>query len=727
MNPEFRRILTAMVIALGAFFVVRLALERFMPPPEKPPGPSTQQPGYVSPTPPPSAPQATPSTRSAPGIASTGPSAPLTVAAGSDTAPLTLGGGENDALRLELHPRGGGLGRMWLYDHSADGEFVYKAEATQNEPYELLRLVGDENQPLLSFLTQRVWISEYDNQYWDLGSQLWEVAEQSNERVVFETALRDADGRDVLRLTKTYALQADKPVLDLTLAVGNAGERPLTIWIDQDGPLGIKKENLQYDMRALLTTQFREGTVHLNKGYKHADLKKAMEAGTPPALVAADQGPFLWTALCNKYFAVYTRPLPRDGTFQEYVSAVTGVLGSLRSTDEDGDLVARLTMKPVTLDPGTTAKYPLEIYAGPKHVDYLVQVNPDYSDSTKLYYQVAQSADSRCCTFCAPAWLRELMVWLLDKIHLIVRNYGVAIIILVIIVRGILHPLAVFQQKSMYKMQEAMGRIQPRMAAIKEKYANDRTRQNQEMMKIWGEEGVNPAGQFVTFLPMMLQMPILIALWTALNTHVALRHSPFCLWITDLSAPDALFTFEPGITIPILGHLPGIGGWFSNIPSFNVLPIMMGVSMWLQQKYMPKPHMQAKLDATKNETSNKPKSGMSPQDQMRQQQMMMYMMSIMFPLMFYYWPSGLNLYWFATNVFGIGESLLIRRQIEREKERRKQLGPPPPKKPGMMSRFFKQMAARAEELQKKADDLSQLEEQRKRQDKQARKAQKRKK
>ena len=228
-------------------------------------------------------------------------------------------------------------------------------------------------------------------------------------------------------------------------------------------------------------------------------------------------------------------------------------------------------------------------------------------------------------------------------------------------------------------------------------------------MKLYSEEGVNPMGTFVGMLPLFIQMPILVALWTGLNTDIALRHAPFDgWWIRDLAAPDALIAFSSPITIPILGQLPLLGWMFQGIPSINVLPIFMGISMWLQQKYMPKPGMQAKLDAAKQKPAAERKAGqMTPEDQLRQQQMMAYMMTFMFPLMFYYMPAGLNLYWMATNVFGIFESLIIRKQIKEEKERSEREGPKPrQKKPGWFSRMLKGMAERAEDLQRKADALS---------------------
>ncbi|MEW6253664.1 MAG: membrane protein insertase YidC, partial [Planctomycetota bacterium] len=303
-----------------------------------------------------------------------------------------------------------------------------------------------------------------------------------------------------------------------------------------------------------------------------------------------------------------------------------------------------------------------------------------------------QSADQSC--FCTVMWLQDLMVWLLHNIYLLVRNYGVAIMILVLLVRGLLHPLAVWQQKNMFRMQESMARIQPKMEALKERYANDKVKLQQETMKLWSDEGVNPMASVFSMLPMLIQMPILIALWSALNTDVSLRHEPFDgWWIRDLSAPDALVTFAQPLVIPFLE-------W--HIYSLNLLPLLMGVSMLLQQKYMPKPRPAV------SPTAHRPKrpGAMTPEQTMRQQQIMIGMMSVLFPIMLYNQPSGLNLYWMSSNIVGIFESLRIRKQIHEERERRAREGPPQPRLPGPVARFFRRLAAQAEELQKKADELA---------------------
>jgi len=713
MQSDTRRIMMAMFIAMAVLLAYNYLVNRFFPPRQQPAQVATTQPETAAPASGPVLAEAPEGAQPAPGPApATAPRAELAFTSNADTTPLTLGGETGDALRITLNPRSAGLATLEFFARNKKGRFVHRTKPDEEAPYQLLAPLDDGTRMHYSFATARIWIEEYAR-HWSLADVVWTVIEQSPRRAVFATTLGSgAPGGELLRLTKTYTLHPNKPVIDLELQIENAGGSPLKLTVEQDGPLGIRQENQQYDMRRLLGAQMTTSGIQLGRGYVYSDLQKATQRGEPVRLVAPEKGPLLWAALANKYFAVFTRPLPLTGAAQDYVIAATGQVAApdLLTDPADllarGDLVARLATRPMVVTPGGVLRFPFEIYAGPKDAEHLEQVNPVYADKTKLYYQLAQSADTRC--FCTFLWLEELMVWLMEKIHLLVRNYGVVIMILVVIIRGLLHPLSVWQQKSMFRMQESMARIQPKMDAIKERYANDKVRLNQEMMKVWGEEGVNPAASMVSFLPLFIQMPILVALWTALNTNVNLRHAPFDgWWIVDLSAPDAFLTFNPPVTIPILGQIPLLGSVFSNIVSLNLLPIVMGLGMWLQQKYMPKPHMKAKLDAARQQAAagSKPKSGMSPEDQLRQQQIMAYMMAILMPLLFYKMPSGLNLYWLATTVFGIGESLIIRKQIAEEKARREREGPRPPRG-GIISRFFKHVAAQAEQLQKKADELA---------------------
>jgi YidC/Oxa1 family membrane protein insertase len=720
MDNDFRRVLTAMLVALGLFLAYQFIINRIYPPRPHAPAPAATTP-VAAPAPPTSSgPTASgPAALSVPATTNaSGPAAAFTLAAGDELGGLTLGGRDGDALKVELTPQGAALSSLYLFAKNAKGRFVHRQGVHDDNPYPLLSPITEGGADYYSFDTYRVWIKEY-NRNWLLGDLLWQIGAHDAEAATFTTALRDENGRDVLRFRKTYRLRDKQPVFDLELSVENASGTPLTVWVDQDGPTGVPAEGMQYDLRQVLVAQRRNGSTEL-KGLSHdALLKPAQSGAEAPALLVPDKGPVVWTAAANKYFGVFTHPVPVSGSLENYIAAITGVV-STTAGEHKGDLVARLVTKAVVLPPDGQARYPFEVYAGPKDATYLQKIDPRYADSMALYFNLAQSADRRCaCTF---QWLQDLMVWLLEKIFFFVRNYGVAIMILVVIVRTLLHPLSVWQQKSMFRMQEAMAKIQPKINEIKERFANDKVRLNQETMKLFAEENVNPAANFVSFIPMFIQMPILVALWTALNIDVNLRHAPFDgWWITDLSAPDAFIQFDSPRSVPILGDLPLVGALFRNYASINILPILMGVSMWLQQKYMPKPqHVQAKLDAARKPATATGRAGMTPEEQLRQQQIMSYMMAVMFPLMFYSMPSGLNLYWMATNVYGIIESLIIRKQINEEKRKRELAGPvaPRPRKgPGLIARLLQNMASQAEVLQRKADELSRAEESKRKDDK----------
>jgi YidC/Oxa1 family membrane protein insertase len=727
MDNEARRIVFALFVAMAVFLAYQYIVREFFPPP--PPGPVATE---TTPPAPETAPASGPVAATSPTV--TGTTAPTAVAtpatrnyaftSAANLEPIELGGRTGDALRLELRPRGAAIATLQLYAQDQKGRFVHRTTPHENAPYQLLSPVDDGQRDYGSFATSRIWIEQRGdetwNQSWPLDNLTWMVVEKSPDKAVFTTTLGTGEpGGELLRLTKRFTLRPGKPIFDLELTLDNISTTPLKVRVEQDGPLGLQQQDQQTDMRKLLTAQRTASGVEMGKGHAHADLQKASADPNVGyvALIRPDKGAFLWTALADKYFAVYTRPLPPPGSEADPVAGVNGLVAAPHAlaqpgdTLAKGDLLARLVTKSALVPAGASLKYPFEIYAGAKDAETVGAADPAYADPQQLHYQIAKSADLSC--FCGFLWLQNLMTWLLDRIHLFVRNYGIAIIILVIIVRTLLHPLSVWQQKSMFRTQEAMARVQPKIAEIKEKYANDKVKQNQETMRLFHEEGVNPAGGFVSMLPMFIQMPILVALWSALNTDVHLRHAPFDgWWIVDLSAPDALLTFDPPLTVPILGQLPLLGSVFGGVTSFNLLPLLLALVMYLQMKYMPKPQMPARQAAGR---PGKASSGMTAEDQARQQKMMAWMMVVLFPLMFYKMPSGLNLYWFASNIFGIGESLIIRKQINEERRRRELAGPQPrkPKSSGLVSRFFKHVVEQAEQLQHKADSITKPDELRK--------------
>ncbi len=204
--------------------------------------------------------------------------------------------------------------------------------------------------------------------------------------------------------------------------------------------------------------------------------------------------------------------------------------------------------------------------------------------------------------------------WLLEKIYLVVKNYGLAIIILTIIIKIILFPLT---QSSM-KSQQKMSKLQPKIKELQEKYKDKPELLNRETMNLYKKEKINPLGGC---LPMLLQMPILFSMYYFLNQMVALKGASF-LWIKDLSAPDAVFNF--GFTVPIL-----------NMSSLNILPIIMVLTQVLSSLLMP--------DLKTN----------------KQAQLMVWGMPIFFFFIFYNVSSGLVLYWTVMNILNLAQQMVL--------------------------------------------------------------------
>ena len=215
-------------------------------------------------------------------------------------------------------------------------------------------------------------------------------------------------------------------------------------------------------------------------------------------------------------------------------------------------------------------------------------------------------------------WLCYPLVWVLNLFNGWIPNFGVAIILLTILVRLLFWPLTRKSTEGMKKMQE----LQPLMKEIQTKYKDNPQRLQQETWQLYREKKVNPMS---SCLPMLIQIPVFIALFNVLRSAVELRYAPF-LWIADLSEPEGLFA-----------------SWFP-FGGLNLLPILMAVSTALQSYFTPS-------------TGDK-----------KQQQMMMVMMPAMMLIMFYSFPSALSLYWFLSNIFSIVQMALIRRATAKKTE-----------------------------------------------------------
>jgi YidC/Oxa1 family membrane protein insertase len=498
------------------------------------------------------------------------------------------------------------------------------------------------------------------------------------------------EGMPVLRLIRSFTLPRQprsigRHDLNSSLQVKNLSGEAHRVIVAYQGGVRIPQANPGTDDR-VISLGLYDG-VRVAGSYRSC--AEAAKSGSIPLYSVAKVESNIrlsWAGTGNTYFTCTIAPLSRSG------DDAAGYIADVSAVDLDGspetqdDVTLRFVTAAETVAPGGELQYPAFLYVGEKDGDAFRAV-PEYK-ARNFYFQVVQSYGS--CTF---TWLVELMVWLLNRLVWVVRDYGLAIIILVLLVRVLLHPITKKGQVNMVRMQQKMGEFAPKVEELKRKFANDKARLQQETMKLYREHGINPASNMLGCLPMVIQMPIWVALWISLSNNIHMRHQGFLYpltWIQDLTAPDALYTFSSAIVVPLMG-------W--QLPSFNLLPILLAIFMYLQQKYQPKP---------------KPNPNMTDQQRQQQEmmQMMMPMMSIMMLLIFYKAPSGLSLYVMSSSIFGILEQKRIRKHLE-EEQRGGGAGPvSPARPPGVGEGSAPRRHSWLERLQKMADDAGKVHSQR---------------
>jgi YidC/Oxa1 family membrane protein insertase len=300
-----------------------------------------------------------------------------------------------------------------------------------------------------------------------------------------------------------------------------------------------------------------------------------------------------WIAVLQHYF--FSAWLPKNGTPREFYT---------RKLDEN--LYSAGVIVPAgSIAAGAQGMTTVPLYVGPQEQEKLAKIAPGL-DLTIDYGWLTVIAVP---LFVILAWLEG---W--------VGNWGVAIIILTIIIKALFYPLSAASYRSMAKMRV----LAPKLQKLKDQYGQDRQRLQQAMMELYKTEKINPLGGC---MPIVVQIPVFIALYWVLLASVELRQAPFMLWINDLAAPDTLF-----------------GVWFG-MP-IGLLPILMAATMWIQTMLNPEPPdpVQAKV---------------------------MKIMPIVFSIFFFFFPAGLVLYWLVNNVLSIAQQWRITRVLEREAAKRK--------------------------------------------------------
>jgi len=385
-----------------------------------------------------------------------------------------------------------------------------------------------------------------------------------------------AAGRDGVSVDKVYTFKRDSYVIDLALEVHNRGKDSLTPYayfqLTHDGKPTSNVNSVASTFGAQSFTGFAIYTAEKAFEKVHpSDLDKAKFERR------ADSG---WLGFVQHYFV--SAWIPPDKMVRDY--------GALKRND--ALYAGNVVLQPGAIAPGASAQVKLSLYAGPQEQRRLQGAAPGL-DLVVDYGFLA-----------IIAWP---LFWLLEKFHALSGNWGVAIILLTVMIKLVFFPLSAASYKSMAKMKL----VTPRLTKLREMYAHDRNKMNQAMMELYKTEKINPLGGC---FPILVQIPVFIALYWVLLAAIELRHAPFILWIKDLSALDPYY----------------------------VLPILMTCTMILQTKMNPVPPdpVQARV---------------------------MQFMPYVFSIFFFFFPAGLVLYWLVNNILSIAQQWQIQRMFQRDK------------------------------------------------------------
>lgn len=422
-----------------------------------------------------------------------------------------------------------------------------------------VKLLANADPALPSFSTRGVGFALSAQAAYNSNVSSLKLLPGENKQLVFTYV--DAQGFVV---RKTYGFDGNGYGIALETQLVNNSTAPIT-------------GSFQY----LLTSPFEQnqsdkryetyGSSLYAGGSLHTDAPKNVASATKKY----DKG-VTWAAINDKYF----------------LSALLSVNNSIASVElkkgAAGFLESDITTPAFSVAPGQAVTVAHKLFVGPKEIDILKAQGSSLEQSLDLGWFSA---------------LAKPMLYSLKFFYRYVGNYGSAIIIITVILKIIFFPLT---HKS-YKSMKEMGKLQPKMAALKEKYKNDKDAMNRAVMELYRDHKVNPLGGC---LPMVVQIPVFFALYKALMFSIELRHAPFMFWITDLSDKDPYY----------------------------VTPVIMGITMFIQQK-------------------------MTPSNMDEMQQKIMLGLPVIFTFMFLSFPSGLVLYWLINNILTIGQQAYINKLV----------------------------------------------------------------
>ncbi len=473
---------------------------------------------------------------------------------------------ETDIVRAEIDTNGGDLRYLEL--------LTYPVAVDQpDEPFVLLNDSGAD-----LFLIQGGLLGsghEFPNHHTPFSTRATDVRLAPGENSV--SVDLDWTSTDGVSYRKTFTFHRNSYYIDVTFSVNNQSASDWSGYqyqqilrtqvVEQSSGLGFFGRLPSYKGGAIFTPEDK---------YQKIDFEDMSEANLARAT------PSGWVAMLQHYF-VGALLLQKDDADYELYSNVTQRDSAPRY------LIGYKTTRPASIPAGATRTLGSRMYVGPKETQRLIK------------------ADAKLELTVDYGWLTPVsspLFWIMTYIQRVVNNWGVSIILLTLLVKLVFFPLSAASYKSMARMKK----MQPRMKTLKERFGDDKQKFQQAMMEIYKKEKINPLGGC---LPIVIQIPVFIALYWVLLESVELRQAPFALWIEDLSLQDPYY----------------------------VLPVLMGASMFGQQLLNP-----------------------APMDPMQQKIMMA--LPLVFTVFFLWFPSGLVLYWLVNNVLSIAQQWVITRKIQ---------------------------------------------------------------
>ena len=500
-----------------------------------------------------------PTSTAAPAASATAGSAPVAVL-GSGGELIKI---ETDVLRAVISTKGGDIRRLEFKEH--------KGTLDKSKNFVLFQSDADNTYVAQSGLIGREGLPDHRVTY-TASARQYTLTDGAKTLEVRLTA-PESNGSKV---EQVYRFTRGSYVIDVSYDITNGADQPLQPY----GYFQLVRDRKPPDGDSAMLPTYT-GLAVFTKGEKFQKVAfdDVDKGKTPYSKTSQDEG---WVAIVQHYFL--SAFLPKDKTPREFYTKKL-----------DGGLYAAgVVVTGAVIPAGTRATLSVPLYAGPQDTKTLEKLAPgldlvvDFGILTVIAVPL----------FTVLTWIQGL-----------VENWGIAIILLTVLIKALFYPLQAASYKAMAKMKV----IAPKMQQLKERYGDDRQRMQKAMMELYQKEKVNP---MAGCLPIIVQMPVFIALYWVILASVELRHAPFYGWITDLSAIDP---------------------WY-------VLPVLMGASMIIQTKLNPEPPdpVQAKV---------------------------MKIMPIAFSIFFFFFPAGLVLYWLVNNVLSIAQQWQINGAIERASQK----------------------------------------------------------